>query len=390
MLPCSNDAGLRYADDRDSARSLSRSHMPIRTRSPSPTVAATFLLLALSACAVAAAPVPTPAGPVARPTLTPQARGEAIRDFVLKWAPHVRATYGVDLHAWAMRLVPQFAKSDPANLREALSRTTFEGAMAALDGVGRRLSDDRVSAVLAALPPGPIDARRTAIAKALGDTTRDLVYTPITPCRIVDTRNTPLGAIPANGSRSFVAAGVTDYLQQGGTNGSCGMALEAPTALALNVTVVLPTIAGYTTVFPYGTARPTTASVNYAAGAIVNNAIVAAVPTPVASFDFTVYSYAQAHYVVDLVGYFDTPRSSPVECVDSATNNVVVAAGATASVVATATCPTGYGAASVNCESDGWDMPLVYASGGTCSAKNNGGTTATLKAGWRCCRIPGR
>jgi hypothetical protein len=168
------------------------------------------------------------------------------------------------------------------------------------------------------------------------------------------------------------------------------MALEAPTALAFNVTVVSPTIAGYSTVFPYGTTRPNTASLNYTAGAIVNNAIVAAVPTPVASFDFTVYSYAQAHYVVDLVGYFDTPRSSPVECVDSATNNVVVAAGATASVVATAACPTGYGAASVNCESDGWDMPLVYASGSICSAKNNGGTAATLKAGWRCCRIPGR
>ena len=64
--------------------------------------------------------------------------------------------------------------------------------------------------------------------------------------------------------------------------------------------------------------------------------------------------------MIDLVGHFDTPWSSPVECVDSATNNVVGgAAGATASVVATAACPTGYGAASVNCESDSWDMPLV-------------------------------
>ena len=360
--------------------------MPIRMRPLVSTLAAPFLALVLSAHALAATSSSAPAWPA----LSPQARGEAIRGFVLKWAPHVRATYGVDVHAWAMRLVPQFAKGDPANLREALSRTTFEGAMAALDGVGRRLSDDRVSRMLAALPPGPIDARRTAIAKALGDTTRDLVYTPITPCRIVDTRNTSLGAIPANGSRSFLAAGVTEYLQQGGTNGHCGMALEAPTALALNVTVVLPTLAGYTTVFPYGTTRPDTASVNYVAGAVVNNAIIAAVPTPAASYDFTIYSYAQAHYVVDLVGYFDTPRSSPVECVDSATNNVVVAAGATASVVATAACPAGYGSASVNCESDNWDMPLVYASGATCSAKNNGGTAGTLKAGWRCCRIPGR
>ncbi len=63
--------------------------------------------------------------------------------------------------------------------------------------------------------------------------------------------------------------------------------------------------------------------------------------------------------MIDLVGHFDTPWSSPVECADSATNNVVVGAGATASVVATVACPTGYGAASVNCESDGWEMPLV-------------------------------
>jgi hypothetical protein len=35
-------------------------------------------------------------------------------------------------------------------------------------------------------------------------------------------------------------------------------------------------------------------------------------------------------------------------------------------------------------------MPLVFVSGNVCSARNNGTTQATLRAGLRCCRIPGR
>lgn len=346
------------------------------------------LALATLPFLAAAAPTGSPAGSPG--TLAPAARAEAIRTFVGRWGGHVRSVYGLDVRAWAMRLVPQFATGDAADLREALRRGTFEDAMTALDGSARQRTAHRTAAALAQLPPGPIDGRTAAVAKALGDATQDLVYTPITPCRVVDTRNTVAGAIPAGGTRSFVGAGVSTYAGQGGANVNCGLSLEAPAALALNITAVTPSGPGYATAFAYGTAQPGTANVNYAGGDIVNNAIVTPIAAQSASFDFTLFSYAQAHYVVDVIGYFDRPRASPIECVNSSPNTTTVNVGATANLVATAACPAGYGATSVNCESSSWSMPLVFVSGNVCSARNNGSTQATLKAGLRCCRIPGR
>jgi len=362
--------------------------MSIRT-----TFMSTALLLAIIDPALAgdltASSVAASSAAAAAPA-TPSQRGSAVRLFVRKWGGYVHTVYDVDVHDWAMRLVPQFAKGDPANIRAALQRETFEGAMAALNGVGHRLSDDRVIAALANLPPGASALKSRIVARALGDVTQDLVYTPVTPCRIVDTRNTVAGAIGENASRSFAAAGEISYAGQGGSASNCAMNTEAPSAVALNVTVVGPAQAGYATVFPFGAARPATSSLNYAAGQIANNAIISKIPSPAASFDFTIYSLFQAHYVVDIVGYFDNPRSSPVECVNVMLNVVSVPVGGTANLVATTTCPAGYGPAGLNCESSSWDMPIVSSSGSICSAKNKGATSADLRAGLRCCRIPGR
>jgi len=60
---------------------------------------------------------------------------------------------------------------------------------------------DAVEAVLA-------DAKREAVrsraaAKALGDATADLTYTPINPCRILDTRATAAGPLAPNVPRTF-------------------------------------------------------------------------------------------------------------------------------------------------------------------------------------------
>lgn len=353
-------------------------------------------ILVAAALAAFLVPVVWASGPSvsARTTATheasPAERAAAIRGFVLKWGDYARDVYGVDVKTWSRRLVPQFAHGDPANLREALRRETFEGAMAALDGICHRVSDDRVLDTLASLPPGPLRETPRLVAKALGDTTQDLVYNPITPCRIVDTRNTAAGMIPAGGARNFLAAGVSSYTSQGGSATNCGMNDQAPTAIAVNVTAVSPVSGGFATVYPYGTTRPETASVNYATGQIINNAIITPIPTPVASFDFTIYTFGMAHYVVDIVGYFDNPRSSPVLCVSGAASVLSIPAGANNTVVAINACPPGYGDAGVNCESSSWDMPLVSVFGSSCSAKNNGSAAANLSASRRCCRIPGR
>ncbi|MBX3713320.1 MAG: hypothetical protein KF800_15270 [Lysobacter sp.] len=321
-------------------------------------------------------------GPSIRATgahASPQERAELTRRFVSKWSAYVQRVYGVQPNVWARRIGPSLGTVDGDNLRNALSRDTFEGAMAELTGDGARLSDAQMQAKMSAM----------AGDKVLGALGNDLVYTPIQPCRIVDTRVAG-GAIAANSTRSFVGINASNFTSQGGSATNCGTLGLSATALALNTTAVSPSIAGYATVFPYGTAQPLASSVNYTAGAVVNNAIIAQVPNPLASYDFTIYSFAQSHYVVDIVGYFAPPVATALQCVETPNTDLVITAnGGTGNATAPA-CPVGYTQTSTNCETTSWLMPIVYFQSGTCSARNGDTINQTLRASRTCCRVPGR
>jgi hypothetical protein len=311
-------------------------------------------------------------------------RAQMSRAFAGKWGNYVQRVYGVEASVWTERMAPNLAKADASNLRNALARDTFEGAMAELGGAGARLSDDKAIDVLAAAgSSGPTP-------QALGALSNDLVYTPVTPCRILDTRSTAAGAIAANSTRSFVAINASSFTGQGGSATNCGTLGLNATAVAINLTAVTPVAAGYTTAYPFGTAQPVAASVNYTADAIVNNALIVQIPNPLSSFDFTLYTFAQSHYVADIVGFFAPPVATPLQCVETANTDLVIAAnGGTGNANAPA-CATGYTQTATNCETTSWLMPIVFFQSGTCSARNGDTTQQTLRASRTCCRIPGR
>lgn len=319
--------------------------------------------------------------------VSPAERGQLTRQFVNKWGNYVQRVYNVPVGTWSQRMVSNFVSADATNFRNALKRDTFEGAMAELTGTGHRLSDEAVITKLASLNTS---SAKSATVKTLGALGNDLVYTPVAPCRILDTRNVAAGAIAANSTRNFVAFGVSSFASQGGSATNCGVNPLAATAVAINLTAVTPATAGYATAYPFGSAQPVAASINYAAGAIVNNALIVQTPNPIASFDFTVYTFAQSHYVADIVGYFAPPVATALQCVDTA-NTVVanVAAGGTANANAPA-CAAGYTQTATNCETSSWLMPIVFSHAGTCSARNNDATPQDLRASRTCCRVPGR
>ena len=120
-------------------------------------------------------------------------------------------------------------------------------------------SDHLLAASLAGSLDGLRNALSTAITstaevkasliqpKALGDANDDLVYTPVVPCRIVDTRNAG-GQIGPNSSRDFkvwVSSG--GFTAQGGSATNCNIPAN-PTAVVLNITAVTP--AGRATSLP--------------------------------------------------------------------------------------------------------------------------------------------
>ncbi|HRO26362.1 MAG TPA: hypothetical protein PK743_09515 [Luteimonas sp.] len=323
--------------------------------------------------------------------LSPEQRGELARQFVGKWGNYVTRVYDVPADTWAMRMVPNFVSADPANLRNSLKRDTFEGAVSELGGVGHRVADSAVidQMARASLKGAPDAAIAAAAGKALGALGNDLVYTPVQPCRIIDTRSTAAGPIAANGTRSFLAINSSNFTAQGGSSTNCGTSGLNATAVAINLTAVAPAIAGYATAYPYGTTQPLAASVNYAAGAIVNNALIVQIPNPLASYDFTLYTFAQSHYVADIVGYFAPPVATALQCVETANGVGSVAAGSTRNQVAPS-CPTGYTQTATNCESSEWLMPIVWIKNGLCSARNNSASAAELRASRTCCRVPGR
>ena len=152
--------------------------------------------------------------------------------------------------------------------------------------------------------------------KLAGDTSQDLVFVPITPCRILDTR------FAGFGSGTFVGGGqqrsyrVTDPIPstQGGGNGSCGIPFGvgggAATAVVINLTAVNFGGLGDIRITPFGTAMPQASVLNYNPdqGYAIANGIVVKICDPFTtpcSLDFTVQvDGAGTDFVADVMGYF--------------------------------------------------------------------------------------
>jgi hypothetical protein len=322
---------------------------------------------------------------------SPKERGQLTRQFVTKWGAYVQRIHGVPVGVWAERMVPNFVNSDAANFRKALTRDTFEGAMAELNGTGHRLGDEEIITSLASPGVSTDGSKPRIVARELGSLSNDLVYTPLQPCRIVDTRLTAAGTIAASATRSFIAITSGNYSGQGGSATNCGTSGLSATAFAMNVTAVGYAGTGHATVYPFGTALPTAASVNYNAGSFAtNNGVIARIPHPLSSFDFTVWTAQTSHYVIDIVGYFAPPVATALQCVETDNTNLPIAAnGGTGNAVAPA-CAAGYTQTSTNCETTSWLMPIVFFQSGTCSARNGDTSSQTLRASRTCCRVPGR
>jgi hypothetical protein len=306
-------------------------------------------------------------------------RGRLVHQIVMKWGNHVQEAYRADIRNWTGAMAPTFAKASVDTLQRAANATTFDAMNDLLLATGNA--------------PAPLQANvsKTQItARSLGDAATDLVFVPISPCRLFDTRVIG-GAIAANTVRSFDVTAVTDYSFQGGSATNCnGVGAAGSFAAAvINLVAVTPSGAGYLTAFPFGGTQPNASNVNYTAGSVVANLATVALDQGASANELSIYSFAQTHVVGDIVGYFINPQPTALQCVETANTDLVIAAGGTGNSVAPA-CAAGYTQTATNCESSTWQMPFVYFQSGTCSAQNNSGGNATLRASRTCCRVPGR
>jgi hypothetical protein len=237
---------------------------------------------------------------------------------------------------------------------------------------------------------------------AIGASSTELVYYPITPCRYIDTR--AVGG-PITTSRTYDlsftggafggSAGCDPKAAVGGNEDSIG-------ALAINVAIVSPTGApGFVGVRPAGSTA-TTALVNWhEQGAIVqaSNAGIVTTDQTAAAAEIEFFG-GPTQVIVDVFGVFAAPTGTGPSCtlgtlaattLNTTTRNYNLTAGA---------CPAGYRVVSVNCGVQSGDFQngnLRMSERGvntgptaTCSGRYYGSSTVSVSAQAWCCRVPGR
>lgn len=300
-------------------------------------------------------------------------RGQLVRTVVKKWGAHVQEAYRADIGTWAKQMGPTFAKAPTGALERAANATNFEAMNAALLGQA-----------------DPVASKSDISPMSLGNPNTDLVFVPIAPCRIIDTRIAG-GSIAADSTRSFDVTAVSDYSFQGGNASNCNGAGAAGSfaAAAINFTVVSPTGPGWITVYPFLTTKPLASTLNYAAGDIKANLAIVQLDQGASANEMSVYSLASTDLVADIIGYFINPQATALECVEVESADFNINAGASLNVFAPA-CTAGYTQVEVQCRPSSFSMRQAGSWTSHCNMINEGASAGTAKAASRCCRVPGR
>jgi hypothetical protein len=154
---------------------------------------------------------------------------------------------------------------------------------------------------------------RGPIGNIFGSTTGDLVFTPVAPCRLFDTRSAAAGILTAGVIRTF---GVNGTLTgQGGNAAGCGVPVD-PLAVVVNLAAVSPAGAGNLRAWAYSDPVPTAVVLNYnptsTSPALSNMVVIPVCYGCGTGLDISLRAdVSDVHAVGDVVGYFLFPLGLP-------------------------------------------------------------------------------
>ena len=268
----------------------------------------------------------------------------------------------------------------------------------------KRLANDLAEPSTLLAAPG--EAAIESQAKAFGNLNRDLLFTRLPPCRLIDTRG--YGA-PIQGG-AFFPGSRRSYAP----NGLCLLPGAGVSAILVGITTqnLTPQSGGYIAMVSPN--APITASVDiFNLGSEWSQTSAIVVTQTAAQFDILV-AQATAHVVVDVLGYYSPPTPGVVgtaDIADGAITNSKLAAGAlpAATIISTAfnslalppgsgtsvnspQCPSGRVLVSGNCSTNSSNAVLVESvSTGTtwrCYYLNKGTLEAMMHASANCMATP--
>jgi hypothetical protein len=174
------------------------------------------------------------------------------------------------------------APATAATLSGLSAGTTYTVSVVASNGAGSSAARTATATTSGAAP--------STVPQSTLPPTSAGQFTPLTPARLLDTRASG-GAIGAQQVRMMQATGFG------------GVPADDVAAVALNVTVVSPTNAGFLTLYPSDVGRPLASTINFAPGDVLANSAVVKVSElgRVAIYN----SGGSVHVVIDVVGYFN-------------------------------------------------------------------------------------
>lgn len=208
----------------------------------------------------------------------------------------------------------ELAEALLAERERSMGRNLAAGYRSSLKGSLATLPLEKLESLAAA--PSEVDLRAALgePSSVLGATGTDLVYTPVTPCRVFDTRFATSGIMVGGSQRNFLVAGATtNFGGQGGNVLGCNIPLGPATAVMLNFTAVAPTGSGNLRAWAVSnpqTPAPGAAVMNYSTTlAALANGIAVPICDPAATScaagDLRLQADLKSvHVVGDVVGFF--------------------------------------------------------------------------------------
>jgi hypothetical protein len=277
-------------------------------------------------------------------------------------------------------------KSFRVDLLESLMKLQPENLLAAGEAPS-------YAAMMTVLATGRTEPKvHEPVPSTLGDNFRDLVYTPVAPCRIVDTRAG--GGALAGGAVRLFEVDSGDLSAQGGSSTGCGIPLGVAQAVEMTIVAVLPAGSGYLTAWALGP-QPTSSVLNYSAkDVIANTAIIPVVPG--GGPDFALFSLATTDVVVDVLGYFAASSATRPDCTTVQSEVVAVPVNILTNVDAfcgpgRASTGGGYDISEATIAFPGLFVTTSPLAGGWRTlVENHTGEPRNIVTLVRCCRISGR
>jgi hypothetical protein len=268
----------------------------------------------------------------------------------------------------------------------------------------------RADYLLAATVSGSLEGLRSVIAgsligtapvkreatKALGDAERDVVYTPVTPCRVLDTRYgtvPPYNNVPMVGGTVLpVAVNLGSYVTQGGSATDCNLPTGVR-AVAVNIAALNPNYSAFLSAGNSSDFATLTQSVvmNFVGGhGMANNPVVPVDGT--GKFYMAMPPQLSTHVTVGVLGYFAAPVATPVQCNDVVGPITPIPASSDTVVVLPA-CAAGFTRTGAKCSGTA-NVPagyLVEVNSTGCVFRNlSAAAPYSATAVSTCCQVPGR